>query len=287
MQSRLLSIGAVERDTGIARDTLRVWERRYGFPVPSRNDRGERVYPAAQLKKLQKIRRLIDQGMRPGKIVALSDDEINQLEQEVLSPVEVGKQIEPLLSAIMAGDATALKKDLTLLYREQGMETFIVETVAPLLSHIGQLWASGRLQVYEEHFASAQLTEFLNSKISILQQYALKPRVMLATLPGEPHTLGLLMVAALLSARQATVINLGSEVPVDQIATAAERYAIDILGVTFSGSYHYENIRDDLNALRQSIEFEVDIWCGGEGVRRLRKLPEGVTKFTSLQDLPF
>lgn len=30
----LLSIAAVERDTGLTKDTLRVWERRYGFPTP-------------------------------------------------------------------------------------------------------------------------------------------------------------------------------------------------------------------------------------------------------------
>ncbi|MBK8767339.1 MAG: MerR family transcriptional regulator, partial [Burkholderiaceae bacterium] len=29
-----LSISAVERDTGLSKDTLRVWERRYGFPLP-------------------------------------------------------------------------------------------------------------------------------------------------------------------------------------------------------------------------------------------------------------
>ena len=33
----LLSIAAVERDTGLSKDTLRVWERRYGFPSPGRD----------------------------------------------------------------------------------------------------------------------------------------------------------------------------------------------------------------------------------------------------------
>jgi len=42
------AIGSVERDTGIGRDTLRVWERRYGFPSPERNNKGERVYTADQ-----------------------------------------------------------------------------------------------------------------------------------------------------------------------------------------------------------------------------------------------
>jgi len=38
-----LSIAEIERETGISRDTLRVWERRYGFPTPMRNKRSERV----------------------------------------------------------------------------------------------------------------------------------------------------------------------------------------------------------------------------------------------------
>ncbi len=61
-------IGVVERDTGIGRDTLRVWERRYGFPAPVRDEKGERRYPEIQLRRLQRIRRLLDQGLRPADI---------------------------------------------------------------------------------------------------------------------------------------------------------------------------------------------------------------------------
>ena len=39
-------ISAVERETGLSKDTLRMWERRYGFPAPGRDAQGERVYPA-------------------------------------------------------------------------------------------------------------------------------------------------------------------------------------------------------------------------------------------------
>ena len=42
-QASGISIAAVERDTGLGKDTLRVWERRYGFPQPLRDAFGERV----------------------------------------------------------------------------------------------------------------------------------------------------------------------------------------------------------------------------------------------------
>ena len=38
-----LTIAAVERETSLSRDTLRAWERRYGFPAPLRDANGERV----------------------------------------------------------------------------------------------------------------------------------------------------------------------------------------------------------------------------------------------------
>ena len=77
-------IGVVERDTGIGRDTLRVWERRYGFPRPVRNAKGERCYPEDQLRRLQRTRRLLDRGMRPGKLLPLSEDALDELEASLL-----------------------------------------------------------------------------------------------------------------------------------------------------------------------------------------------------------
>ena len=55
------SIAEVERDTGLGKDTLRVWERRYGFPVPGRDRQGERSYPQDQVQRLRVIKRLLFQ----------------------------------------------------------------------------------------------------------------------------------------------------------------------------------------------------------------------------------
>jgi hypothetical protein len=72
----------------------------------------------------------------------------------------------------------------------------------------------------------------------------------------------------------------------DQIGYAAKQFNADIVGITFSGAYSYNSIRAHLMELRELITDDVDIWAGGEGMRRLRKLPDGVTKFTSLEALP-
>ena len=286
MIEECLNIGTVERDTGIARDTLRIWERRYGFPEPIRNDKGERMYPEVQLRRLQRIRRLLDQGLRPGKVVGLNDAGLDKLEANLYLEKPLSDSVKHLLTVLQNTDGTELETALSITYQQQGMQIFITETIVPLLYTVGERWAMGKLQVFEEHLLSEVLTRFLNSEISLLQKTAMKPRVLLVTLPGEKHTLGLLMLAAMLSSRNISVVNLGGEVPLDQIVAAVERFDADVLGVTFSGTYQYENIRNNLIELRESIVEGVDIWMGGEGAKRLRKLPKGVTKFTSFDGLP-
>jgi len=79
-----LSIAAVERDTGLSKDTLRVWERRYGFPMPERDGIGERAYTLAQVEKLRIIKRLLDAGHRPGRIVPLDALALQQLADQTV-----------------------------------------------------------------------------------------------------------------------------------------------------------------------------------------------------------
>ena len=285
---QLYSIGVVERDTGIGRDTLRVWERRYGFPEPVRSEKGERKYSEKQLRQLQRIRRLLDQGMRPGKLLPLGEEGLDELEASMQSqqPVQLEQTVSELIESIHSADAELLESLLQRQYQQQGMQGFILKTVVPLLNTVGEFWARGKLQIFQEHFLSQQLIRFLNTEIAKLQRHARKPRVLLATLPGEEHTLGLLMVAAMLSSHGVSIINIGAEVPMDQIGHAVEQFNVDIVGITFSGAYQYRNIRTHLIELRELIPEDIEIWTGGEGVRRLRKLPVGITKFSTLEKLP-
>ena len=281
----LLSIGVVERDTGIGRDTLRVWERRYGFPEPLRDKKGERKYSEMQLRRLQRIRRLLDLGMRPGKLLPLSEDALDELEASLRpeTPQELDETVSAILEAIRSADAGQVETLFRTQYDRQGMKGFVLTTVVPLLNAVGELWISGQLQVFQEHFLSQQLIRFLSTEIAKIPKSHERPLVLLATLPGEEHTLGLLMVSAMLSSQGISAINLGGEVPMDQISRAVEQFHADAVGITFSGAYQYKNIRAHLLELRELIPDDVEIWTGGEGVRRLRKLPMGVTKFNSLE----
>ena len=60
MNAALRGIAEVERETGLGKDTLRVWERRYGFPTPSRDPQGERLYDEAMIDIPAFLRRQAD-----------------------------------------------------------------------------------------------------------------------------------------------------------------------------------------------------------------------------------
>lgn len=114
------SIGVVERGTGIGRHRLRVWERRYGFPGPEGNAKGERSYPEEQLQRPQRTRRLLDRGMRPGKLLPESSEQLN-------------KTVEAVLDAVCYADNGQVEAPLRRQYEKRSMQKFVLETTIPLL----------------------------------------------------------------------------------------------------------------------------------------------------------
>ena len=70
------SISEISHTTGITPETLRTWERRYGFPDPSRNSKSERQYSKEHLNKLQLVKGLIDLGYGPKKVICLPVEEL-------------------------------------------------------------------------------------------------------------------------------------------------------------------------------------------------------------------
>ncbi len=293
-QEEMFSIGAVERDSGISRDTLRIWERRYGYPQPLRNTKGERIYPESQLRHLQKLRRFLDQGMRPGKLLRLTDAEFMALESasggSSTESSSISRPLSPLVAACLTAvqqlDEQALLKTLSLAHQQYGLSDFIKQFVAPCVIAVGEAWARGDIEVYQEHFFTQLMTEYLNIEIAKMRNRSSRPLVLLGSLPSELHTLGLSMTAAMLACHGLSSIQLGAAMPMDQLSKAAQEFNVDIVGLSFSSAYPYGNLRNDIQELRDSVPSDIDIWVGGEGVRKLRKLPTGVTKVTDFEQLP-
>lgn len=282
----MLHIASVERDTGISKDVLRKWEGRYGFPVPVRMPDGDRYYPPEQVERLRLIKRLLDAGFRPGRVVPAEDDELGQLSAELNQGG--GKRpesgfIETSIQALESYDITTLDSLLRAKLGKQGLGAFVLEDMAPLACAVGDAWASGRLQVHHEHAFTEVAKALLHSSISNLgQPIERAPRVVLATPSGELHTLGILMAQAILTLHGANVLQLGQQVPFNDIVGAVSRHRADLVGLSFSPCYSARLGKALLQELRQALDPGVEIWAGGLAVRRFARMPSGVTAVTDL-----
>jgi DNA-binding transcriptional MerR regulator/methylmalonyl-CoA mutase cobalamin-binding subunit len=274
--STIFSIAAVERETRLSKDVLRVWERRYGFPQPVRDANGERCYPAEQVERLRLMKRLMDQGHRPGALAALAQDELAALAMPARSPGADGDvadgAIAQLLDKIRAREPAGFQHALRQSLARQGLERFIGHTVAPLTTAVGECWEDGSFDVFDEHFYTEAAERLLRQAIADLPAARQGPRILLTTVPGEQHGLGLLMAEATFALEGATCISLGTETPLLDIARAAAAYGAGVVALSFSASYPRRQVAPVLTQLRQALPGGVELWAGGAGIARLDEL---------------
>ena len=278
------AIADVERDTGLSKDTLRVWERRYGFPTPARDALGERQYNGEQLIRLRHIRRLIDAGHRPGRVVALSLEELvalnTQTQAEQIQPKTErseaasmvaggglsGVVMERWMQMLRSQDAHGLRQALTQAVMERGLARMVIECVVPMNVLVGQSWLEGRLAVYEEHLYTEIVQSVMRQALGqMAQAHAPRPpRILLTTLPGEVHGLGLLMAECFMVLEGCHTIPLGVQTPLPDIVAATATSGADIVALGFTASQNPREVRAALEQLRERLPPQVELWAGGQ-----------------------
>lgn len=280
------NIGVVERDTGIGKDTLRVWEKRYGFPMPVRGSGEDRLYPVEQLERLRLIKRLLDLGMRPIKVVSLSYAELAALLAGLPSgQAESSAELFRFVDLIRAHRAAELKLALNLALLQQGRADFLSNTLDPLNRMVGDAWLRGELRVFEEHLYSEQVIGVLRSAISTIRDPAGTPRVLLTSLPGEEHGLGLLMAEATLCLSGAHCTMLGVKTPVSEIVAAVQAHQADVLALSFSEVMQTAQVKSGIEQVRKALPDSTSLWIGGAGAQKLRNLSPGIRVMGPLSEL--
>jgi methylmalonyl-CoA mutase cobalamin-binding subunit len=286
------SIAAVERDTGLSKDTLRVWERRYGFPCPGRDSAGDRVYPPEQVERLRAIRRLMDAGHRPGRIVALELAVLNALAAAapLAQPQAPTLLDDPLgldfyLNLIARHDVQSLRLELGQSVLRLGLIRFITAVMAPLNTAVGEAWMQGRFQVFEEHLYTECITGVLRNALAGIAppRGSGRPRVLLTTFAGEPHGLGLLMVEALLALEGCRCLSLGPQTPMADIVHAAAAHEADIVALSFTGLLSPKAVVAGLAALRRQLPQSMAIWVGGQCPTLYQQNMPGVVPLQALE----
>ncbi|MEX8517718.1 MAG: MerR family transcriptional regulator [Leptothrix sp. (in: b-proteobacteria)] len=293
----LLTIAAVERDTRISKDTLRVWERRYGFPAPERDANGERLYPAQQVSQLRHIKRLMDAGHRPGRIVGLSLEGLEQLGSTTTAcpaePLQAGSvarqdSLVALVQLLRSHNIGTLRHTLTQALLGMGLERFVTEMAVPLMTEIGWAWSRGELEIFQEHLCSEALETVLRAAIASapdLLQSGHEPRVLLATVPTESHGLGLLMADALFCVEGCNRMDLGVQAPLREIVLAAQAHRAQIVALSFSSAMNLHHAVESLTELRAALDSTIEIWAGTSAPSLLKRGVAGVKLMSRLDGI--
>lgn len=290
------SIGTVERETGLSKDILRVWERRYGFPIPARDSHGERLYPPEQVEKLRVIRRLLDRGMRPRQLMKVPLHELTaQLQAPASMPAQGAREApdaprsalrEEALGLLKRYDEPGLRALLAGVLLRLGLQRFVIDFAALLNECVGEAWSRGELTVSQEHLYSEHMQHVLRGGIVSIPPGAQQPSVLLTTLPGEEHQLGLLMAHVCIAAEGARCISLGVQTPAADIAHAAAGQGIEVVGLSFSEALKLNVAYDMLEDLRGRLPPSVAVWAGGKLWTRARRPVPGVQFVTLLTQIP-
>lgn len=270
----LYTIGMLSEATGVSPSTIRSWEKRYGFPRPTRSIKGRRQYDEDQVAIVSQLNERVEKGERIS--VAVKHVNLQHAASETLqqTPLPTSLQAEQisywgfLIERMMSGVEHFDESLLNTIFSE-AMSVFSVQEVTaqllrPTLRYLGERWAERPTGVAEEHF----FTAFLRAKIGVIAHHQLLqsnagPRVLACCLPDETHEIGLLMFCLGANSQRLKTVFLGGRTPLDQIEYLANEsiYKIEavILSATMAPSRRV--LTEELPHLMQNIN--IPVYIGG------------------------
>ena len=257
MTSPLLNIAAISRRTGVAPDTLRKWEQRYGVLRPVRTAGGQRRYSEVDVQRVEWLRDRIREGWRIGEAARVIDGAGSTALDE---PTELR---DALIASIRDTDPPAVSVTLDQAFAVLPLEQALTEVVAPALRWTGEAWHRGELSVAQEHAITAKVRAHLGKLLSE-GRGGVRGAAVLACAPGEHHDVGLLMLAVMLRADGWRIEFLGADTPVDTAIAFAERIGATMLCLSAARSESLALLRAALSSAARAEGLTVVV--GGAAV---------------------
>ena len=242
---RLLRIGELSKRSGASPELLRAWERRYGLLRPERSAGGLRLYSAADLERVQLMRRHLEDGFAAAEAAALAlgGDE----------PAEARDVAAPALRTELADaledfDEPRAQAVIDRLLATVTLDRLLGDALLPYLNELGERWERGEVSVAQEHFASSVVRGRL---LGLARGWGLGvgPLAVLACVPGERHDLGLIAFGVALRERGWRIAYLGSDCPLETAAEASDRVDASALVLSSVSRRRVRALRDQLEEL--------------------------------------
>ncbi len=282
------NIKVVLRETGLKADALRIWEKRYGLPDPARSSGGHRLYSEYDIELIKWLLKRKAEGLSISKAVQLFKD----LETEGKNPVITqavddqsvvsfsGKQLEEIRSEFVEAccefnesKAEALLSHAFALYPAESVG---VEVMQKSLTDIGAAWFENELTVAQEHFASNLIIRRLSAILAAAPAPFRHEVVLVANPAKEHHVFSGLMIALMLRNRGWHVIQLGANVPTEELLKAANKTKPDAVVLIAMQLLSAANLLDSAIQLGQ---VNIPVGFGGLAFQRFPQLKDQIPGF--------
>jgi DNA-binding transcriptional MerR regulator len=267
-----LHIREVVRITGLRREQLYMWQRRYGFPAPLRDAFGDRVYPPDQVARLRLIKQLLSEGWRAGAVVPLADTALqSMLGLTVEEPMPLPVEIETAIRLLSSHRTAELQNHLSKLLASQGLRRFLEQTLIPLNEAVHEQVVRGEMQTFQE-LRFADLAQRLLRDVRGPARGSRDTRqVLLATPPNDPNQLGLAILELLLHTEGVTSMTLGAGTPAQEIAGAAKAYDAALVVLLFDRGISGKIAGQEIRGLRHALPADMPLIVSGRAVNLLAK----------------
>ena len=277
-----MTIQQLSLEVGVGVDTLRIWERRYGCPVPGRDARGHRSYTQEQVDELRVVKTLQNFGYRPGKIFTLSAKLRRELLNKLSAPdLHADEQLKRFIAEM---NPRQIASELAEQHTRLGLSGLIHQYFIPLLQLLDSGWTTGQLSVAREHLVSDQLENLLKQELARTSPEN-RPQILFLTLSGERHKIGLLLAAVLFQEAGLRVLYLNEDLPLSEIPKLAADLGVAGVALSFSSHYVPRQAKQDLRSLRRQLDPQIKIIAGGGAIDTMSSLPN-LLICTELEQIP-
>ena len=276
------------RQTGLRREQLYMWERRYGFPQPLRAQNGDRIYPADQVEKLSLLQQLLKKGWRAGSIVPLELEELREIwatTQKGGSHTDPSPEQNLVVNLLAQHRVGELQVHLSKWLMDQGLRGFLFDTLVPLNESVHDLNVRGELRAFQQFRYSEMVQRLLRDATRFIRPQRDSKHVLLAMPPSDKDALGLAMVEAVLLMEGVYCPSLGAGVPLPEIADAAKAYNVAAVGLVFDNCNSAKVATHEIRALREVLAEQYGLWVVGRAVHFVSKAMPGALLATDVRSL--
>ena len=245
-QTPTYNIKVVLNQTGIAADTLRAWERRYGLPTPQRTPGGHRLYSERDIETIKWLLAKQEEGLSISRAVDMWNEQIDSgadplagtVSKSLVSPLAIPSAAPESTLASLRADWVSACSDFDEVTAEQilnqafslfPIEAVCTELIQKGMSDIGSLWYENKLSVQQEHFASSLAMRRLDALLSAAPAPTRKETILVGCPAGEWHTFTPLLISLFLRRRGYKVIYLGANVPADRFVETVKGTKADLV----------------------------------------------------------